>query len=119
LIPVLGILLYQIISRSRRQRNPADSRHSSTPIWPGLDSEFYQFERQLVANGFHRHPGEPLSEWLARSLKKTERERIQQPLQKLLQLHYRYRFDPGGLNASEREQLRLNAEECLALVRES
>jgi len=39
-------------------------------------------------------------------------------LQELLRLHYRHRFDPQGLSATEREQLRREAKACLtALLR--
>src|SRR5262249_12115023 len=43
LAPVLGVLLFQIIIRSRR-RHESDSAKSKEPPWPGLDSEFYQLE---------------------------------------------------------------------------
>jgi hypothetical protein len=35
-------------------------------------------------------------------------------LQELLNLHYRYRFDPQGLNQTDREALRRDASGCLA-----
>jgi hypothetical protein len=35
-------------------------------------------------------------------------------LQRLLRLHYRYRFDPLGLNPSDRETLRRETKTCLA-----
>jgi hypothetical protein len=35
-------------------------------------------------------------------------------LQELLNLHYRYRFDPEGLNQTDREGLRRAAAGCLA-----
>ena len=34
-------------------------------------------------------------------------------MEKAFLLHYRYRFDPKGLTASERETLRREAKECL------
>jgi hypothetical protein len=33
-----------------------------------------------------------------------------------LRLHYRYRFDPHGLNTEERERLRSKAKACSALL---
>jgi hypothetical protein len=37
-------------------------------------------------------------------------------LQELLNLHYRYRFDPQGLNQGDRETLRHKADGCLASI---
>ena len=87
--------------------------------WPGLDSEFYHLERRLVARGLNRKVGEPLSEWLARSLAQHPTRGVDHPIQELLRLHYRYRFDPHGLNITERQQLRQRAEECLERVGQS
>jgi len=111
--PVLAILLYQIVFRrrgSRRRLAAADAGFT----WPGLDSEFYQFERKLAQRGFARPPGEPLSEWLRRAAETAPLADLQSTLQDLLRLHYRYRFDPQGLSAAEREALRRQARLCLA-----
>jgi len=118
LAPVLGILLFQIISRSRRKRE-AGRMETSRTAWPGLDSEFYQLERHLVARGLNRKLGEPLSEWLARSSAQAPPRTLDHPLQELLYLHYRYRFDPNGLNSTQRELLRQRAQECIARVGQS
>ena len=39
---------------------------AATP-WPGLDSEFYQVERELAQRGAGRRPSEPLTAWLRRA----------------------------------------------------
>jgi hypothetical protein len=115
LIPVLGLLFYQIIRRIRGKRGrngrglPADNF-----IRPGLDSEFYQLERKLSKRGATRQPGEPLSVWLSRAVAEPELLKIRQPLQQVLFLHYRYRFDPAGLSQFDREALRREASSCLA-----
>jgi len=118
LAPVLGILLFQIISRSRRKRQ-AGGMETPAITWPGLDSELYQLERRLVARGLNRKMGEPLSEWLARSLAQAPARVLDHPVQELLRLHYRYRFDPHGLNSTKRERLRQRAQECIARVGQS
>ena len=51
LAPVLALLLYQIIFRSRRQGRPRNPDEAGAAAWPGLDSEFYQVERKLVERG--------------------------------------------------------------------
>jgi len=114
LTPVLGLLLYQIIFRSqrRRQQGKSASRDSHTP-WPGLDSEFYQLERALVARGLERRPSEPLSEWLARAVLDPNLAQVRGPLLELLRLHYRYRFDPNGLSDHERQILSERTRGCI------
>jgi len=115
LVPVLGLLLYQIIFRSRRRRH---TRRQAAPgaavLWPGLDSEFYQVERRLVARGARRQPSEPLSAWLRRASTDPTLADLRSRLQELLTLHYRYRFDPQGLSQTDRENLRRAAAGCLA-----
>jgi hypothetical protein len=120
LAPVLAVLLYQIVFRRRRQRlHPKPGGGADLSMsWPGLDSEFYQLEAKLAERGVARRPSEPLSGWLARALADPALKDLQVPLQELLRLHYRHRFDPQGLNGKEREALSREAKVCLdALAR--
>lgn len=120
LIPILALLLYQIIFRSRHRRwadHWFKSRQSDG--WPGLDSEFYLLEKKLAARGLGRQPSEPLSVWLHRITNDEMLAGISMPLRELLVLHYRYRFDPHGLHLNEREELRALAHECLARLDET
>jgi hypothetical protein len=115
LIPVLALLLYQIIFRARRKRQ--GKKETERPVfWPGLDSEFFLLEKTLSRQGLARERGEPLSDWLSRASGDPTLAVIREQLHRLLQLHYRYRFDPLGLNASEREALRHEARACLNAV---
>jgi hypothetical protein len=111
LIPALAFLLYRIFRSTRRhKKNPE-------PVFtgrPGLDSEFYRLEQKLVQMGTPREPGETLSLWLQRATKEPRLIDLKQPLENVLRLHYRYRFDPGGLNPSERRALRQDVEACLS-----
>jgi hypothetical protein len=115
LAPVLALLLYQIIFRRgrKRQRRKPSREMDGAMSWPGLDSEFYQFERKLAERGVPRQPSEPLSDWLARALADEALKDLRAPLQELLRLHYRHRFDPQGLSAQDRETLRSEAKACL------
>ncbi|HYV29607.1 MAG TPA: DUF4129 domain-containing protein, partial [Candidatus Binatia bacterium] len=56
-------------------------------------------------SGAERRPGETLSAWLARA----EQAGLagSEELRGLLNLHYRLRFDPAGLNPEERTRLKL------------
>jgi protein-glutamine gamma-glutamyltransferase len=117
LVPVLALLLYQIIFRSRRRhRARSQNEPGMATIWPGLDSEFYQIERRIAARGAGREPGEPLSAWLQRVMGNPAIAEMQGQLRELLRLHYRYRFDPHGLVQSDREALRREAEDCLSKI---
>ena len=118
LAPVLALLLYQIIFRKRGQRRrPGREGPVTVVVWPGLDSEFYQLESELVKRGVTREPGEPLSGWLPRAAADPVLAEAQAALLALLRLHYRYRFDPQGLNQSDREALRREAQTCLTKLR--
>ena len=113
-VPITVFLLYQIIVRRNwrlhRRRNPG---HAG-PVWPGLDSEFYELESQLARRGLPRLPNEPLAAWIERTLRQLPLPDGQDALRSLLRLHYRYRFDPNGLGMAEREQLRQGVRGCLA-----
>jgi uncharacterized protein YbdZ (MbtH family) len=112
--PVLALLLYQIIFRSRRQRKRGSAPRPELAVnWPGLDSEFYEVERKLIQRGLGRQPGEPLSAWLARIAADPAVAGLRSPLLELLRLHYRLRFDPQGLDAAERATLRRDTQACL------
>ena len=117
--PVLALLLYQIIFRSRRRR--LGSKAPAPELadkWPGLDSEFYEVERKLIQRGLGRRAGEPLSGWLARTLADPALAGLRSPLLELLRMHYRLRFDPQGLDAADRETLRRGTRTCLASLEE-
>jgi len=114
LIPVMVVLLYYIIFRRQGKLAAKSKAGRETPVfWPGLDSEFYQLEQKIADRGLPRQPGEPLSRWLERAIADPALAGWREPLQNLLRLHYRHRFDPQGLNAEERAQLRNEVRACL------
>lgn len=118
LIPVMLVLLYYIIFRRRGKFRATENkaRHATQIIWPGLDSEFYELEKRLALLGVPRQPGEPLSDWLERALAAPALADLRGPLRELLRLHYRHRFDPQGLTAAEREELKRRAVEALQKI---
>lgn len=114
LIPVLLYLLYQIIFRHGKKRRQLNQNKSGEIFsWPGLDSEFYELEKKLAQRGLLRQTGEPLSDWLERALANPALADLRAPLEELLRLHYRHRFDPRGLTNDERRQLTSEARTCL------
>lgn len=121
LIPVLAVLLYQIVfKRGRRRQSKSKTGKTAAEIfWPGLDSEFYQLEKILAERTAAREPGEPLTIWLSRAAAEPALSEMKSLLEALLHLHYRHRFDPQGLSASDRETLGREAKACLERLTET
>ena len=71
-------------------------------------------ERRLGALGLPRAPAEAAGRWLERIGEQAPVAGSNAMLERLLALHYRYRFDPHGLSAADRERLRAGAESWLA-----
>ena len=117
IIPGMALLLYQIIFRRgrKRQRNKK-SDADFLASWPGLDSDFYLLEKKIAARGVTRDAAEPLNIWLERVEKSPKMGTLREPLRELLKLHYRHRFDPQGLNATDRETLKRETQRSLKLL---
>jgi protein-glutamine gamma-glutamyltransferase len=117
LAPVLVVLLYQILFRTKARRVREKSKAKSSDVLrPGTDSEFYELERALVQRGATRHPSEPLSDWLRRTATTPDMAALNEALGEILHLHYRYRFDPRGLSADHRERLRREVAACMTFL---
>jgi hypothetical protein len=65
----------------------------------------FLIEKSLAQSGFERPRGETFAHWLRRLAATPAFRGPRQRLQTLVDLHYRYRFDPAGLSASERKAL--------------
>jgi protein-glutamine gamma-glutamyltransferase len=114
IVPGLAVLFYQIVfRRGRRRKKAGDGKLAEVFDWPGLDSEFYQLEKKLAERGVPREPGEALFDWLERVVVSPGLAELSAPLQEILRLHYRYRFDPLGLGEADREVLRHETRACL------
>ena len=113
-VPVILVLLYYIIFQRRsRNRTPKTTGADAAVLWPGHDSAFYRLEKLLAARGLPRQPQEALSDWLERVLMEPALAGLRVPLQQLLPLHYRYRFDPRGLNDDQKQSLVQNVDAIL------
>lgn len=99
---VLVVLLVFFIWRLfRGKRATQEAQASRARGFAGADSEFYAVEARLAA----RAPHESLGDWLAR-IAPTLDSTVREALAQLIPLHYRYRFDPQGIAAAERRELR-------------
>lgn len=89
-----------------RRAQEAETAEGTPRAWPGWDSEFYLLEAQWRKRGLERQPGETCAQWVRRAANDAGfAGTAPEALIELLQLHYRYRFDPRGLSRSEREDL--------------
>ena len=81
----------------------------------GSDSEIYLIETALKESQIIRNASETWYDWLVRLQQdhQTPPDLITD-LQVIVQLHYRYRFDPQGLNELERDQLQSISRSWLA-----
>ena len=108
---LVAALLLALVARLFFGRRWTRFREEKTgrpaPIPAGLDSEFYLVERRLQELGLERRPGEAPVLWLQRI--EPTLPAGTPPLTPLLALHYRHRFDPQGLAASERAALSASA----------
>jgi transglutaminase-like putative cysteine protease len=114
LAPVLAVLLIRLVVGHRRRRLRRQELGSTAPLLqPGSDSEFYQIEQVLARQGLFRHENETPRYWLARIKNHPLLLALSDSVRGVLELHYRYRFDPAGLSSSEREALRVQARRCV------
>jgi hypothetical protein len=116
-IPILVLLLGQILFSRRRRAITAD-KQGSADVWQGLDSELYQLEKPLRKKGVVRNADEPVARWLERGSQAVASLREEkETVRELVNLHYRYRFDPNGLSDADRERLRQHASRLARQVR--
>jgi protein-glutamine gamma-glutamyltransferase len=106
----LGIVLLLWQLRRLRLKRFAVPRTSVKPLelsmQAGADSEFYGIEQFLAKSGYQRQPDELLSIWLQR-LQTDLPESHFTSLLVILRLHHQYRFDPAGITAQDRTQLKV------------
>ncbi len=96
--------LYSSRLQMTRQKKQIQSRGSQNN-YPGKDSELYLIERALSNTEKARLSNESASEWAKRI--------NDQALIAITKKHYGYRFDPAGITAQHREQLRQDVKNWL------
>lgn len=101
------------IKRSQRLNAQKPAGASTAILAAGSDSEFYSIEKALIGAGFFRHPSETLHNWIKRLQQDPSTSQRLNKLGAILNLHYRYRFDPQGINATERAALKSSAQAWL------
>ena len=109
--PLIGFLAWRIFARRMFRGTP---RLRDLQTWPGADSEYFQLEKRLAKAGLARGNEETTREWLQRVA--SDAPALAESLRKIVTIHYKYRFSPEGIVASEREELRSLVRACLARV---
>lgn len=110
-------LIWRMIHKKRSQqskrRRYQGAERPRKPTTGGLDSEFYQLEKRLGDWGLARLPSETVRKWLGR-LDQELPDAYMSELHQIIDLHYRYRFDPQGLTEEDREKLKLMIQSWLS-----
>jgi len=100
---LLGVFAWRV-TRVKRAAAP-EGRGAPRRRQEGADSEMYELERNLERRHGARSPGEPLATWTSRVGRMLD-PATRQALHDATTLHYRYRFDPAGIDAGARRALR-------------
>lgn len=114
-IPVLLLAGLRLLFKARWSRQRIGNATKPSLRLAGTDSELYELEQFFVKRGRGRIPEETWTDWMLRM--KTDLQPGQwKDLRDLVWLHYRYRFDPVGLDEADRQQLRRWAEDLRIAV---
>ncbi|WP_052128834.1 transglutaminase-like domain-containing protein [Neosynechococcus sphagnicola] len=109
MIPLALILIRQF-GRTKRVKRFTPPRIAAREIAHnsamGNDSAFYLIEQTLTASGLGRYPYESLKAWIKRIGEALSVSQIAD-LQAIVELHYRYRFDPQSADATIRTRLKV------------
>jgi hypothetical protein len=102
LIPLLSLLAWRLYFKERVARTGPATGTQRLPVeTSGRDSPLYRLVIALEARVGARTPGETLASWLVRVCHNLG---LRSP-DTAVRLHYRYRFDPRGINTQERGAL--------------
>jgi hypothetical protein len=113
-VPVaLAWILWRLFGRRRIVRKGGGQPPAERSVAVGLDSEFYLIEQHLARAGVPRRPGESLNDWADRVETARQPRWPVAPLREIIARHYAYRFDPQGLTADQRRDLKSRAETWL------
>ncbi|MGV7220388.1 MAG: transglutaminase-like domain-containing protein [Nitrospinales bacterium] len=114
LIPILMILAWRLYRKTRvTGKKESASLTSPKLVRLGMESDFYRIEKYLNEQGLVRDQGETIMSWLNRI--GGEHKNIHfSTISKILEYHYRYRFDPFGLSEKEEVEFKSDIRSWLA-----
>ena len=102
----LAFILFKFARQRRKKQLTAIKIEQQTTIAVGADSEIYLIERELNKLGCPRDRAETWQHWLQRLQNDLDNLAILGELNLIIQMHYRYCFDPQSISDRQREQLR-------------
>ncbi|MCG6917421.1 MAG: transglutaminase-like domain-containing protein [Deltaproteobacteria bacterium] len=114
LVPLIVFLAWRVYGKKGVARIHKEQGDRRTQIRSGVDSEFYLITERLGELGFVRNSGETMTNLLARIGESQPPFISTESIHSLLELHYRYRFDPQGISPAERSALKSEVELWLA-----
>lgn len=114
-IPLFAILIWRLSRTERVSRGGGGGdRRKRAVERPGRDSELYAVLQALEQRGIRRPEGEPLKPWLRDLASRDAVAGADTIVREILPLHYRYRFDPRGIDPQQRQHLRRRAQDWLS-----
>jgi hypothetical protein len=103
LVLLVGVFAWRML-RGKRAIQAGTAHPDPSIPRTGTDSEFFELERRVAARfAVSRGRAEPCATWIARLAIDAA---LASSLRGALELHERYRFDPRGISAEERSELR-------------
>ena len=102
----LAFILFRFTRQRKKRHLTAIKIEQHTAIAVGADSEIYLIEGELSKRGWGRDRSETWHNWLQRLQNDLDNLTILDELNFIIQMHYRYCFDPQGISDRERQQLK-------------
>ncbi len=124
IIPLMLVPARRLWRKKRiRTLTEPEKKHRKISDHPGKDSPFYRIENRLIRMGFERGPGQSMYLWL-RYIGKTASfpglpGTSLLSAEQILDIHYRYRFDPDGITEAERKAMEILVSNWLDKLDES
>ncbi|MCC0175725.1 transglutaminase domain-containing protein [Waterburya agarophytonicola K14] len=120
-IPLIVILIREFTNKGQKRRLIVQeiNQKNRHELAVGIDSELFLIESELNKLGLKRDRAETWQDWLIRLQNTPETFDTIEDLSSIIELHYRYRFDPLGIDSQTRAKLRSDCQEWLAKHRSS
>ncbi|MBF0225374.1 MAG: transglutaminase domain-containing protein [Desulfobacterales bacterium] len=118
IILLLCVMTWRLYSKKqavKRVKSYKDKEIISKPF-PGKNSEFYLIETILTEKGYFRYPWETTGAWIERISNILPLSIPLNNIKSALLLHYKYRFDPEGINSDEKEALKNQIQIIISLI---
>ncbi|MBO3461802.1 transglutaminase domain-containing protein [Aetokthonos hydrillicola Thurmond2011] len=117
LLFLLIFIVMRILNREKlllhRSKKRTLSKTLATNVANKTPSEFYIIEKVLNELGLSRQPSESLKKWIERLKQELHTSDLIEELTSIIELYYRHRFDPQGIEESETARLKSSVKSWL------